>query len=139
MSFVKQVSVCVLLSLKIDIKKLYHLKYQFTIMGVYDFFRGGPCPYCLGQIDVHPEYGKCGDIQCKIWINQPDMNDCFRDFYPGSYTPIPIEYMELQIGPTCCCDRNILVVVINSIIQHYRPICAVPTIVDYQIDSHSLY
>jgi hypothetical protein len=88
-------------------------------MGVYDFFRG-PCPYCDGQIDIHPEYGKCGDIQTKIWIYQPEMNDCFRDFYPGSYSPIPIDYKEYRIGPTCCCNNEIMVIIIDSVIQEYQ-------------------
>lgn len=89
-------------------------------MGIYDFFRGGPCPYCFGDVDIHREYGKCGDIQTKLWIYQPNMDDCFRDFYPGSLTPIPIDFMQVCVGPTCCCGENIVVTVINSIIQDYE-------------------
>lgn len=102
-------------------------------MGVYDFFKG-KCPYCSGQVDVHPQYGICGDIQTKIWIHEPEYGDCFRDFYPGSKTPIPIDYAEFEIGPTCCCDKNIMVIIINDIIQDYQPISYEPTTVDYQID-----
>jgi hypothetical protein len=88
-------------------------------MGVYDFFKG-ECPYCYKQIDVDPEYGKCGDIQTKLFIYQPNDDDCFREFYPGDQTPIEIEYMEICIGPTCCCGEYIIVIIKDSIIQEYE-------------------
>lgn len=90
-------------------------------MGVYDFFKG-ECPYCFGEVDVSQEYGKCGDIQTKLFINVPNEEDCFRNFYPGDRVPLQINYMEIRVGPTCCCDEYIMVIIENSIIQEYERI-----------------
>jgi hypothetical protein len=119
MSFIQKISQIIVNFHYIKLIFILYIKYQFTKMGVYDFFKG-TCPYCSGQIDVDPTYGKCGDIQTKIWTHQPNIDDCFREFYPGTITPIPIEYMELCIGPTCCCDKYINVIVINNVIQNYQ-------------------
>lgn len=69
-------------------------------MGVYDFFKG-TCPKCNKQVDDHPEYGRCGDIQTKYFIIH-EMNS-FREFKPGCKVPFtPNE--NFLIGKTCCCD-----------------------------------
>jgi len=88
-------------------------------MGVYDFFKG-PCPHCQQQVDVHPEYGKCGDIQDKTFIHEPNANDCFRDFYPGCQMPVYMKYFEKIIGPTCCCDKLIKCIIIEGYLQPYE-------------------
>lgn len=71
-------------------------------MGVYDFFKG-KCPKCPSFIDIHPEYGQCGDIQTKYFIQD---EQCFRNFTPGSRVPFaPLS--NFVIGRTCCCNTLI--------------------------------
>ncbi len=77
------------------------------LMGVYDFFRG-PCPHCGGQIDTHPEYGVCGDIQTKAF-DFPR----FRSYRPGDVCPKPPS-MRMRIGETVCCGKDITVVFRNE-------------------------
>jgi len=75
-------------------------------MGVYDFFKG-KCPKCPSFIDLHPEYGQCGDIQTKYFIRYDEPNEqCFRSFQPGSYVPF-IPESNFLIGRTCCCNTLI--------------------------------
>ena len=92
-------------------------------MGVYDFFRG-ECPHCHSQVDEHPDFGKCGDIQTKRYTHLPKINDCFRDFYPGmdlfmTYG-LSVSDEDIVIGPTCCCEKDIIVVIRDNIIVKYK-------------------
>jgi hypothetical protein len=88
-------------------------------MGVYDFFKG-TCPHCQKQIDDHPDFGLCGDLQDKTFINQPNYDDCFRNFYPGCKIPVYYEYFEKIIGPTCCCGKFIKFIIKDGILQPYQ-------------------
>lgn len=72
-------------------------------MGVYDFFKGS-CPNCGRGVDHHPDFGRCGDIQTKFFI-EGDL-ECFREFRPGSRVPFP-PGCNLIIGRTSCCKTII--------------------------------
>ena len=84
-------------------------------MGVYDFFKG-TCPKCNKQVDDHPEYGRCGDIQTKYFI--VDIENSFRDFKPGCKVPFaPNE--NFIIGRTCCCDTLIKAIFDQDLLIRY--------------------
>jgi len=84
-------------------------------MGVYDFFKG-KCPNCPKNIDEHPEFGACGDIQTKYFI----MNDeeCFRNFYPSHKVPFD-PYQNFIIGRTCCCKTIIKACFVKNLLVEY--------------------
>jgi hypothetical protein len=86
-------------------------------MGVYDFFKG-TCPVCHNQVDNHPEYGKCGDIQTKYFVG-PEPEDCFRNFRPGHRVPFP-PGKDLVVGKTCCCDTLIKAVFDGDLLLRYE-------------------
>jgi len=77
-------------------------------MGVYDFFRGGPCPHCESvDISFSSEYGQTGDIQTKR-LPYPS----FKSYYPGDKLPILIEenIKNENIGETSCCGKFVVAV-----------------------------
>jgi hypothetical protein len=90
-------------------------------MGVYDFFKG-ECPYCHKDVDNHPEFGKCGDIQSKIFIFVPTgtYDDCFREFFPNKKMPFTLSDSEYTIGPTCCCNKMIKAIFKNNILTYNK-------------------
>lgn len=85
-------------------------------MGVYDFFKG-QCPKCDHNIDHHPEFGVCGDIQTKYFIT--DHTECFRDFYPGKKVPFAPQN-NFIIGKTCCCNTLIKACFDKNILAKYE-------------------
>jgi hypothetical protein len=85
-------------------------------MGVYDFFKG-TCPKCFNQINNHPQYGLCGDIQTKYFII--DEMDSFRSFYPGSKVPFAPD-KDFIIGKTCCCNTLIKAIFNWNILTGYQ-------------------
>ena len=88
-------------------------------MGIYDFFKG-KCPSCFKQIDNHPEFGICGNIQTKYFIDYSN-DECFRNFYPGDKVPFA-PGKNLIIGRTCCCNSLLKAIFNNDILVKYEKV-----------------
>lgn len=90
-------------------------------MGVYDFFKG-KCPQCPSYIDIHPEYGQCGDIQTKYFIGYDGYDGydetCFRSFEPGCVVPFSPD-SNFVIGRTCCCRTLIKACFQGNVLVEY--------------------
>jgi len=95
-------------------------------MTISDFIQG-KCPYCIGYIHIHPEYGLCDNIRTKICSNSEKY---FRIFMPGDILPLsnypnyygdilPSSFIWIISGKTACCNKNIAVLVYNKIIGNF--------------------
>lgn len=88
-------------------------------MGVYDFFKG-TCPNCKHELDEHPKYGKCGDIQTKVFIDyNQEETECFRDFKPGCKVPFAPKH-NFIIGRTCCCNTLLSAIFEGNTLLRYE-------------------
>ena len=70
-------------------------------MGVYDYFKG-TCPKCGFELDTSPEFGRCGEIQTKLF-SRPYA----REFRPGQKVPHYLGEDVVPIGTTVCCNTKI--------------------------------
>jgi hypothetical protein len=74
-------------------------------MGRYDFFCGGPCPYCnSSDISFSSKFGQKVEIQTKIF-SYPS----FKSYHPGDKLPILIDELSITeiVGITSCCEKYV--------------------------------